>query len=257
MKQVILIILPFFSFGQVVNDDISNRIALNLSQQIISNTTNCTVEDSCVDELLTGKCIKYHNDQWFSFYSEKDQNIFINIYGQKCRDLKGVQLVVIEGIPCATESYTILTCKSLATQDNFYVEVALEKDKNYLLNIDGYLNDHCNFFMTVDSTAYGFPTFVDFPLTSDYTFDDELITLHWTLPDSLGTHITRFEVYRRIYKQFRFEYLKSIDVQSNAYGSFEENYNFRDTLRNYRRANYKLIAVENNGKNRVFAEFEF
>ena len=36
-------------------------------KSITSNTTGCTVQRACVDERLTGKCIEYHNDQWFEF----------------------------------------------------------------------------------------------------------------------------------------------------------------------------------------------
>lgn len=255
MKKLLLLFLPICINAQVPNDNISNRITLVANEEVISNTANCTVEKECVDESLTGKCIKYHNDQWFSFHSGKEQKLYVNIYGQKCRDLKGVQLVVIDGIPCEVSSYNILTCVSLASQDNFYIELDLKKNKEYLLNVDGYLHDHCNFFISIDTASYGFPTYVDFPLESNIYTSEKNIKLKWTLPDSLSTQIKHFEVHRRKHKEFRYEYLNSIPVENNAFGSSKEDYMYIDTITQFRRLHYKLIAVDVDNKSRLFAEF--
>ena len=51
--------------AQVVNDNIESRRVLQTEATVTSNTTGCTVQRRCVDERLTGKCIEYHNDQWF------------------------------------------------------------------------------------------------------------------------------------------------------------------------------------------------
>ncbi|HLK98373.1 MAG TPA: hypothetical protein VK364_11445, partial [Hymenobacter sp.] len=57
----------FSAQAQVANDDIERRQVLQLEQPVSSNTTDCTVQWSAVDEKLTGRCIEYHNDQWFEF----------------------------------------------------------------------------------------------------------------------------------------------------------------------------------------------
>ncbi|MDH5474225.1 MAG: hypothetical protein OEX22_00890 [Cyclobacteriaceae bacterium] len=257
MKKILLLLFPVIVNAQVINDNIANRISLALNEEVISNTANCTVEKACVDELLTGKCIKYHNDQWFSFQSEKEQKIYVNIYGQKCRDLRGVQLVVIDGTPCEVSDYTILSCVSLASQDNFYIELDLEKEKEYLLNVDGYLHDHCNFFISIDTTSYGFPTYADFPLETDIIKNEKEITLKWKIPDSLSTQIKHFEVHRRKNKEYRHEYINSIPIELNSFGSSKEKYMYIDTISQYRRLHYKLIAVDINDKFRLISEFEF
>ena len=83
--------------AQVANDNIENRRVLRAEELVTSSTTDCTVQRSCVDERLTGKCIEYHNDQWFEFTPTTSGRYFINIGGQKCRDVRGVQLVVLTG----------------------------------------------------------------------------------------------------------------------------------------------------------------
>jgi len=53
--------------AQVPNDNLENRRLLAPEEVITSSTVGCTVQRACVDERLTGKCIEYHNDQWFEF----------------------------------------------------------------------------------------------------------------------------------------------------------------------------------------------
>ena len=56
--------------AQVANDNIQHRLELPTDgNALVSNTTGCTVQWACVDQRLTGKCIQYHNDQWFFFHS--------------------------------------------------------------------------------------------------------------------------------------------------------------------------------------------
>ncbi|RZK33041.1 MAG: hypothetical protein EOO57_14025, partial [Hymenobacter sp.] len=62
-----LFLLVSTAHAQVANDNIENRRLLRAEETITSTTTGCTVQPSCVDERLTGKCIEYHNDQWFEF----------------------------------------------------------------------------------------------------------------------------------------------------------------------------------------------
>ncbi len=124
--------------AQVPNDNIANRIKLDLGKEITSHTKNCTVQWACVDESLTGKCIDYHNDQWFEFNSGTFNHLYFIVSSQQCRDVRGVQLVLIEGTPCETKTYNVLECKSLGTNNDFYIEANVKSATNYLINIDGY-----------------------------------------------------------------------------------------------------------------------
>ena len=67
--------------AQVANDNIENRRVLRAEEVVFSSTTGCTVQRNCVDERLTGKCIEYHNDQWFEFTPTISGRYFVNIGG--------------------------------------------------------------------------------------------------------------------------------------------------------------------------------
>ena len=82
-----------------------NRRVVRAEETVASSTTSCTVQRSCVEERLTGKCIEYHNDQWFEFTLTILGRYFVNIDGQKYRDVRGVQLVVSTGQPCQSATY--------------------------------------------------------------------------------------------------------------------------------------------------------
>ena len=69
------------ALAQVPNDNIENRRVLQAGETITSSTTGCTVQRACVDERLTGKCIEYHNDQWFEFTPTISGRYFVNIGG--------------------------------------------------------------------------------------------------------------------------------------------------------------------------------
>ena len=70
--------------------------------------------------------------------------------------MRGVQIVVLQGEPCHVETYEILTCVSLANQDDIYIELnSLQTQQNYYINIDGYLHDYCGFEIEVSQYAKG------------------------------------------------------------------------------------------------------
>ena len=119
--QLLLAVGVSAASAQVANDNIENRRVLKLEEVVTSSTTGCTVQRGCVDERLTGKCIEYHNDQWFQFTPATTGRYFVNVGGQKCRDVRGVQLVVLTGQPCQPATYRILSCTSLGTQDDVFV----------------------------------------------------------------------------------------------------------------------------------------
>ena len=221
----------FSAAAQAPNDDIENRRVLRLEETITSNTTGCTVQRSCVDEHLTGKCIEYHNDQWFEFTPKTAGRYFINIGGQKCRDVRGVQLVVLTGQPCQPATYRVLSCTSLGTQDDVFVTLdSLRAGQPYLLDVDGYLKDFCQFSLQVSRTAAGMPVSY-FPPSPTRLLPtaSRVVELRWTLPDSLAA-APASRVLRREIHEYRSREVARVPVRRDTYGRPELSYAATDTL---------------------------
>ncbi|MDO7877045.1 hypothetical protein Q5H93_20035 [Hymenobacter sp. ASUV-10] len=217
--------------AQVANDNIDSRRVLQLEETVTSSTTGCTVQRACVDERLTGKCIEYHNDQWFEFTPPAPGRYFVNIGGQKCRDIRGVQLVVLAGQPCQPATYQVLSCTSLGMQDDVFVELNLPRaGQSYLLNVDGYLKDFCQFTLQVSHQASGIPA-LSLPTTPSVApaLSARIVTLSWQLPDSLGT-ATSFRVLRHEQHDFRSQVRSILPVGRDTYGTPLPDYNTTDTL---------------------------
>ena len=217
--------------AQVPNDNIENRRVLRLEETVTSSTTGCTVQRACVDERLTGKCIEYHNDQWFEFTPRAAGRYFINIGGQKCRDVRGVQLVVLTGQPCQPATYRVLSCTSLGTQDDVFVTLdSLRAGQPYLLDVDGYLKDFCQFTLQVSQTAAGMPVSY-FPPSPTRLLPtaSRVVELSWTIPDSLAS-TTGCRVMRREIHQYRSTEVRYVPVRRDTYGRPETRYAVADTL---------------------------
>ena len=230
--------------AQVANDNIENRRVLRAEETITSNTTGCTVQRSCVDEHLTGKCIEYHNDQWFEFTPQAAGRYFINIGGQKCRDVRGVQLVVLTGLPCQPATYQILSCTSLGTQDDVFVTLdSLRAGQPYLLDVDGYLKDFCQFTLQVSQTAVGMPVsyFPPSP-TKLLPTASRVVDLSWTLPDSLAT-TPAFRVMRREIHQYRSTEVRRVSVRRDTFGRHENSYTVADTLPGPGIYDYQVVTI--------------
>ena len=217
--------------AQVANDNIENRRVLRAEETVTSSTTGCTVQRSCVNEQLTGKCIQYHNDQWFEFTPTISGRYFVNIGGQKCRDVRGVQLVVLTGQPCQPLTYRVLSCTSLGTQDDVFVTLdSLRTGQPYLLDVDGYLKDFCQFTLQVSRTATGMPVSY-FPPSPTRLLPtaSRVVELNWTLPDSLA-RTPDFRVMRREIHQYRSTEMRRVPVRRNTYGQPAISYAVADTL---------------------------
>ena len=120
LSFLVTVVAPAAS-AQVANDNTENRRVVRAEETVASNTTGCTVQRSCVDERPTGKCIEYYNGQWFEFTPTILGRYFVNIDGQKNRDVRGVQLVVPTGQPCQPATYRVVSCTSLGTQNDVFV----------------------------------------------------------------------------------------------------------------------------------------
>ena len=122
--------------AQVANDNMENRWVVRVEETVASSTTDCTVLRNCVDKRLIGNRIEYHNDQWFTFTPTISGRYFVNVGGQKCRDVRGVQLVVPTGQPRQPTTYRVLSCTSLGTQnDDFVTFNSLRIGCPYLLDV--------------------------------------------------------------------------------------------------------------------------
>ena len=229
--------------AQVANDNIENRRVLRPEETITSSTTDCTVQRSCVDERLTGKCIEYHNDQWFEFTPRVSGRYFVNIGGQQCRDVRGVQLVVLTGTPCRPATYRILSCTSLGTQDDVFVTLdSLRAGRPYLLDVDGYLKDFCQFRLQVSDRAVGVPAVPTPPsLAGALPGANRVIHLEWTLPDSLSA-APRCRVLRRELREFRSAERARVPVARNTLGGQPTTYAATDTLPHPGYYLYQVVA---------------
>ena len=242
--MIFILGIPFELPAQTDNDNIENRVEILEDTPIRSFTNGNSVQWKCVDEKLTGKCIKYHNDQWFYFKALHGPVQFINISKQECRDIWGVQLVVIEGIPCETETYQIKSCISLGTQDDIFATLDnLESGKEYLLNIDGYLHDFCQFEMELSLTPKGLPATQTIQLeASGYTQNDSL-KYFWITPDSLLKSVSSYSLFKRKSNEFKFRFLRTFPARLDSYGEPINEYYYAEILTGENDPwTYKLVA---------------
>ena len=234
--------------AQVINDDIENRIALSIdSAPFTSNTSDCTVQWSCVDQSLTGKCIQYHNDQWFFFNAGAEEKLYINIANQNCRDDQGVQIVVLQGIACKPSTYKIRTCVSLANQDDIFVRLdSLTSGEPYLINVDGYLNDYCKFQIDVSNKPKGIPVQPShYEMNFKMKAEENLVKIAWTHSEEIGDEIFSYEIYRRKSGKHTSVLIATIATERNSYGTTRSDYSYQDTLKQNGTYDYKLVALSN------------
>ncbi|WP_141106534.1 hypothetical protein [Hymenobacter gelipurpurascens] len=228
--------------AQVANDDIERRRVVHTGETITSSTAGCTVQRQCVDERLTGKCIEYHNDQWFEVTPTVTGRYFVNISGQQCRDTRGVQLVVLTGEPCQPKTYQVLSCTSLGSQDDVFVALEeLRAGQRYMLNVDGYLHDYCSFQLTLSDQPHGIPAMPALSAGSAPAAVSPLVALRWTLPDSAAT-TSRFRVIRREAAEFKSHERTSLPVTRSTYGAPVVAYSYTDTLPKPGRYLYQVVA---------------
>jgi len=226
---------PLLGVAQVQNDSIQHRLQLVVNDTPHTSRTDlCTVQWSCVDEALTGKDVQYHNDQWYYFVPEASGTYFLNIGGQQCRDRRGVQAVVIDGQPCQPATYRIVNHASLANQNDVFLQLAnLEAGKEYLIDIDGYLEDYCRFTIQVATKARGLPTAYrpDVLQRISHAIDfDGATALSWHGNDSLLQQTAWFTVWRATKGATKTTQIATVPLRRNAAGWPEPDYTLTDSL---------------------------
>ena len=243
IRVLILTLLSIRVFAQVANDNIEERLQLEINKPTHSSTAGANVQWKCINKSLTNKCLVYHNDQWFSFTVKNSGNYFINISAQQCRDSKGVQMIIIEGNPCEISTYKILECISqIRTEDVFVEAPALKSGVQYLVNVDGFLGDFCEFNIELSDKPKGFPR-KDVNLDTlkiESRIEKKVVTMKWSLDDKLAREIREFKVVRNS------DVVGEIGAGRNAYGLAVNDYNFRDTLKEAGVYNYNIYGIREN-----------
>lgn len=263
-KYVIVLLLVLLtaglSYGQAINDNIENRIDLTLNAApFVSNTTGCTVEKSCVSESLKDNCIKFHNDQWFQFTTAAAGTYYLNISGQDCRDIRGVQLLVLDGIPCQPETYKIINCVSTSTQDDIYLQAdSLKANYTYLVNVDGYLHDFCAFSIAFSTRPKGIPAKPQ-PSANNFNaqLQDQTVSYTWTVTAEQAQDYASYRILRRYAHEARFTQISSVPHQRDSYGNSVRSYSGADTLRIPGPVDYKLLAERPDGSLEQLGEQQF
>lgn len=253
MKLTSFFLLCFFKLGflvaQVQNNNVNDRIELQINQQPIQSTTaGATVEWNCIDKKLTEKCLIYHNDQWFYFIPNSSENIFITITNQNCKNQKGVQIVVIKGDPCVRETYQLIHCLSFTDQSDTFIELKnLESGTPYLINIDGFLADQCSFEITISTQAIGLPVNRDVISDIDLnaTVTNQSIDLTWYASTTLLDSIQHFEVYKKTDRSPKFNLATRVEKISNTVGVYTQSYSYSDSVKHIGRYHYVIVGVEN------------
>ena len=241
--------------AQVKNDQIEHRQKLVIDASFYrSNTTNCTLEWSCLNKALTTKCIEYHNDQWFEFTTQVSGKYYVNISNQSCRDIRGVQLLVIDGEPCWPDTYQLIACASLGTQDDIFVELdSLKSNYTYLLNVDGYLNDFCDFQIQVSTKPKGLPLNVSRQnnlVAGKIT--GKQVEINWQTTQDVISHYT---VLRRYQADKKFKKIATTPHLRNAFGDSKLTYSIPDTVSLLGNYFYKIIATNQDSTQSVIGEY--
>jgi hypothetical protein len=235
MKCSIVLVLAgliWTSEAQVPNNSISNRLHLGVEGPVLtSSTANASVEWECINKSLTNKCLIYHNDQWFDFSVPSIGKYYLNVSSQSCKERRGVQMVIIEGNPCEIKTYKILACLSQVRQDDVFVALdSLRPGMLYLVNIDGFLGDQCDFKLQLSRNPAGLPLKAEgtVPGTSQQS---PHIKIRWHVSRDSIDGFEKFIVYKRRKSEPKAVKLEEQTILFNAYGSPLLHYETSDSLK--------------------------
>ncbi|MEK6780780.1 MAG: hypothetical protein AABY93_03700 [Bacteroidota bacterium] len=244
----VIVGLSKIAVAQVSNNNIQNRLTLEInSDPIFSSTAKTNVEWTCINKALTNKCLVYHNDQWFNFSVPTAGTYFINFSSQKCRDLRGLQLIIIEGNPCETTTYRILRCLPQIPQDDIFVQLDSLKSKiKYLLNIDGFLGDFCEFGIQIGEKPNGLPrTYQTLDtIKAEIIRNGRMINLVWEVSQDKIDQLQSFKVYRAQSTGLKSDFIRQQPVSRNSYGTYVLKYSISDSLQKEGTYVYHIFGIE-------------
>lgn len=225
-----------WGWAQVNNDNLANRIHLKTDDSPMHTTTaSSTVQWDCLNQALTGKCLVYHNDQWYSFQVSEPQSYFLNISRLSCRNTEGIQIIIIEGNPCETRNYRVIQCIPQIRNEEVFVPLGMVAANTiYLIEIDGFNGDHCDFDIQVARRPLGLPMKFDErdrpeTGTNTRTQKDSLVNISWRVPAGRLDEIDQFRIYR-LKEEDIIRLERAIPASRNAYGKPSDAYLIQDTL---------------------------
>jgi hypothetical protein len=264
MKQLLVIAWFMFAagsaWGQVNNDNLANRIRLEPDAGPLHTTTaSSTVEWGCLNQALTGKCLVYHNDQWYSFQVKEPQSYYLNISRLACRSSKGIQVILIEGNPCETKNYRVIECIRQIQNEEVFVPLGmLVADMTYLVEIDGFDGDYCDFDIQIAQRPYGLPMKFEVLQQSvagsaSQSQYDSLVKVSWKVPPGWLEQIDQFRVYR-LREQDIFRIERAVPSSKNAYGMPADAYQIRDTLESPGNYLYRVLGYPQSGQPVLMSE---
>ncbi|MBK5278034.1 MAG: hypothetical protein JJE09_04125 [Bacteroidia bacterium] len=236
--------------AQVKNNAIRNRIALDINADPThSSTAQSDVEWGCINKALTNKCLVYHNDQWFNFSVPIEGTYFINLSNQNCRDLQGLQVILIEGNPCETKSYKIHSCLPKIRQEDVFIQIdSLKPSIQYLVNIDGFLDDQCSFGIQISDKPTGLPlrdsnlTYDTIPVIA--TLKGKIVNLSWSVTEEKIAMLESFKLYRGIHNAIKQDFIREIGATSNSYGAPVLYYSASDSLVKEGTYIYRIYGIQ-------------
>jgi hypothetical protein len=237
------------SKAQVTNNNIQDgSVLVQDAAYTKSSTSHATVEWDCINKslkALTHKCLIYHNDQWFMFRVNQPGKYYLNIASLACRDARGIQAIILQGNPCTTKQYKILTCIPKIEGDDVFIEIdSLTAENDYFVNIDGFLGDFCKFEIQLSSNPKGFlytSKSLD-TLSLKIAVTGKVVDLHWTASELLLQSLERFEVYRKRKGEAALHIAEFAPVL-NAAGKYITNYSAMDALSAAGIYTYDVVAV--------------
>lgn len=251
--MVVLWLSILYAPAQVNNDNVANRIQLIPDAPPLHTTTaSSTVEWGCLNIALTGKCLVYHNDQWYSFKVSEPQAYFLNISRLVCRNSNGIQIILIEGNPCESKNYRVLQCIRQIKNDEVYVPLGMvTANMTYLIEIDGFDGDLCDFDIQISRRPFGMPLkFEELSKTgagtSVGTQKDSVVDVSWKMQPGWLEQIDQFRVYRMVGEDlFRLE--RALVASKNAYGKPSDFYQLQDTVSTPGDYHYRVIGYPQSG----------
>ncbi|MFO7878685.1 MAG: T9SS type A sorting domain-containing protein, partial [Bacteroidales bacterium] len=135
------------------NDHCSNAISLTTGILTTSQTSNATTDPTEDPSFSNCGSVTLENTVWYTFTTTDEGDVNITFQNTACSpSSNGLQVSVneISGDPCDPASYTEVFCEAPGDQsDIIWNGTDLPANTTYLIAVDGYANNDCDFEMDV------------------------------------------------------------------------------------------------------------
>ena len=190
MKNSILLFLVFFSFHFIqaqIQNGFTCQEAACLSDNLGVTLNN---EASPPTPPLSFTCGVTHNNLFYRFCAESEE-VLLTIETSNCSMGLGVQAIFYETSDCA--NFTEIACLSKGSVEPFDTILTTTPGHNYLLMIDGFSNDVCDFTVTASNIESDFSR----PPTPE--FDNGGDSLKLELRESTELNVTNAQGCNQVY----------------------------------------------------------